>query len=86
MASTPLVPNFKKHISTMSILNSTLDENKSLFRKYPELSDGINYLKISNETFRKLGHDFGLGKTSLWLAEFYLETIYGTPINLNLDL
>ena len=68
-------------MSSMNLSTTTTHEENinSLFR------EGIVYLSQAYKNFKKLCHDFGLAKTSIWIAEFYLETTHGLPINLNIE-
>lgn len=56
-----------------------------IFSQYPELKEGLAYMNTAREQFRKISHDFGMAKTSYFLAEFYLETMYGSRVNLAMD-
>jgi hypothetical protein len=61
------------------------DENKMIFSLYPEMKEGLAYMNTARDSFRKISHDFGLAKTSYFLAEYYLETMYGSRVNLAME-
>ena len=39
----------------------------------------------AKDIFHDLKNDFGIAKTSLILAEFFIEKTYGTGINIDID-